>query len=32
MAQYEIQVKVPGIAEIEDIIVDQFNSYGEERI
>jgi hypothetical protein len=32
MAQYEIQVKVPEISEIEDIIVDQFNSYGEERI
>ena len=32
MAQYEIQVKVPGVAEIEDLIVDQFNSYGEERI
>lgn len=28
MAQYDIQVKVPALAEIEELIVDQFNSYG----
>jgi hypothetical protein len=32
MAQFEIQVKVPGVGEIEELIVDQFNSYGEEKI
>lgn len=32
MVQYEIQVKVPAVAEIEDLIVDQFNGYSEERI
>lgn len=32
MAQYEIHVKVPQVAEMEEMIIDQFNSYGEEKI
>lgn len=32
MAQYEIHVKVPQLSEVEDALVDQFNSYGEEKI
>jgi hypothetical protein len=32
MAQYDLQVKVPEVYEIEDMLVDQFNCYGEERL
>jgi hypothetical protein len=32
MAQQDIQIRVPQVNDIEDMLIDQFNAYGEQKL
>lgn len=32
MAQYEVEIKVPQIYEVEELLIDQYNGYGADKL